>query len=68
MKINPFVLNNANMVDIRPTKEVYPVKLICEGHKFIEEIQIPNDYYINIKMKGKWVMIHLPEEKYLERI
>lgn len=58
----------ADSVSIRPTKEVYPVNLFFNDHKFIEQMEIPNEDYIRIKIAGKWVAIYLPEEKYLDRI
>lgn len=59
MKDN-WVLNNAESVIIRPAKEVYPVHLICHGHKYIKEIEIPNANYIKVKYRGKWVELYLP--------
>ena len=49
-----WVIPDADSVTIRAKKEVYPVHLICHGHKFIEEIEIPNYNYIRVKVKGKW--------------
>jgi hypothetical protein len=44
------------------SKEVYPVHLICTHHKFIEQMEIPNDDFIRLKLKGcdYWIRLYLP--------
>lgn len=45
---------------------IYPAKLILHDHKFIESIEIPNDNYLNVKLKGfEWIKINIPDEKFL---
>jgi len=61
MKDN-WIIPNADRVTVVSKKEVYPVTVICDGHKFIEAIEIPNKNYINIKIKGTWAKIYLPLE------
>lgn len=57
----------ADAVSIRPTKELYPAHLILSHHDYIEEIEIPNENYINIKLYGRWARLYLPSEEAFER-
>jgi effector-binding domain-containing protein len=62
-----WVIPNADSVTVKPNKkDVYPVNLLCHGHDTIEEIEIPNDTYIKIKIKGRWNKIYLPHGDSIE--
>lgn len=55
----------ADSVTITPSKNLYPAHLILSHHDYIEEIEIPNANYINVKINGKWTTIRLPSSKIL---
>ena len=58
---------NSYTVSMYSDEEVYPVNLICTHHDFIEQIQIPNDDYLRINMKGYgWIKLYLPSSKALK--
>lgn len=57
----------ADYVTIIPTKEDYPVTIFCNDHKFIEQMEIPNENYINVKIYGRWATLYLPSQESFER-
>lgn len=67
MTKNHWVLPDGDSVTVKESKKtIYPVKLICHGHEIIEEIEIPNTNYINVKLYGRWAKIYLPSERSFE--
>lgn len=67
MKKNHLVIPDGDSVTVKQSrKSIYPVKLICHGHEIIEEIEIPNTNYINVKLYGRWAKIYLPSERSFE--
>ena len=56
-----WVIPDSDSVSVVENKEsIYPVHLICNGHKRIEEMEITQENYIKVKINGKWHMIYLP--------
>ena len=59
-----WVLADPDSVTVKHSKKsVYPVTLIVHGHPIIEQITIPTDNHINVKIYGRWARLYLPSEK-----
>ncbi|RPI80964.1 MAG: hypothetical protein EHM34_09310 [Nitrosopumilales archaeon] len=55
-----WIIPDADLVTVVSKKEVYPVIVICDGHDYIDAVEIPNSNYVRVKYRGKWVELYLP--------
>lgn len=63
-----FCIPNSYNVSVYSDEKIYPANLTCTHHDFIEQIQIPNDDYLLIKMKGYgWIKLYLPSSEELKK-